>query len=58
MCSIWCVNKPKKKKRVLIYDEEGLTLFAQQLKTVRTKLGYTQEALAYESGLTVSIRAI
>ncbi len=44
----------KKSKRVLIYDEEGLKLLAQKLKSVRNKLGYTQEDLAYESGLTLS----
>lgn len=44
----------KKKKRVLIFDEEGLKLLAGKLKEVRVRLGYTQEDIAYESGLTLS----
>lgn len=48
------MKKTKKKKRVLIYDEEGLRKLAEQLKAVRKKQGYTQEALAYESELTLS----
>lgn len=43
-----------KKKRVLIFDEEGMKLLAERLKRVRSKMGYTQEDLAYESGLTLS----
>jgi transcriptional regulator with XRE-family HTH domain len=48
------VKKPKKKKRKLIFDEEGLRALAEQLKDVRKKQGYTQEKLAYESELTLS----
>jgi transcriptional regulator with XRE-family HTH domain len=48
------VKKTKKSKRVLIYDEEGLKLLASKLKEVRAKQGYTQEDLAYESGLSLS----
>jgi transcriptional regulator with XRE-family HTH domain len=48
------VKKAKKAKRVLIYDEEGLRLLANTLKKVRAKKGFTQEDLAYESGLTLS----
>ena len=48
------MKKAKKSKRVLIYDEDGLKLLADKLKQVRTRQGYTQEALAYESGLTLS----
>ena len=48
------MKKAKKSKRILIYDEEGLKLLAHRLKTVRTKKGYTQEDLAYESGLSLS----
>lgn len=44
----------KKSKRVLIFDEEGLTLLAEKLREVRKKKGFTQEDLAYESGLTLS----
>ena len=54
MCSIWNVKKAKKSKRVLIYDEEGLKLLAGKLKQVRVEKGFTQEDLAYESGLTLS----
>ncbi|HXB41238.1 MAG TPA: helix-turn-helix transcriptional regulator [Bacteroidia bacterium] len=48
------MKKTKKSKRVLIYDEEGLKLLASKLKEVRAKQGYTQEDLAYESGLSLS----
>ena len=48
------MKKTKKKKRVLIFDEEGLKLLADKLKQVRAKMGYTQEDLAYESGLSLS----
>jgi transcriptional regulator with XRE-family HTH domain len=48
------VKKTKKVKRKLIYDEEGLKLLAQTLKRVRAKRNYTQEDLAYESGLSLS----
>ena len=48
------MKKAKKAKRVLIYDEEGLRLLANTLKKVRAKKGFTQEDLAYESGLTLS----
>lgn len=53
MCSI-CYVKKAKKKRVLIYDEEGLNQLAKKLKEVRAKQGYTQEDLAFESGLSLS----
>ncbi|MFN7012684.1 MAG: helix-turn-helix domain-containing protein [Bacteroidia bacterium] len=43
-----------KKKRKLIFDEEGLSAFAKHLKSVRKKSGFTQESLAYESGLSLS----
>ena len=48
------MKKPKKTKRVLIFDEEGLKLLAKKLKEVRAKKGFTQEELAYESELTLS----
>lgn len=48
------MKKPKKKKRTLIFDEEGLRKLAEQLKAVRKRQGFTQEALAYESELTLS----
>lgn len=48
------MKKVKKNKRVLIYDEEGLKMLAQTLKKVRGLKKYTQEDLAYESGLSLS----
>lgn len=42
------------KKRKLIFDERGLKAFALHLKKVRKKKAYTQEMLAYESGLSLS----
>ena len=43
-----------KKKRVLIYDEEGLKLLAKKLVEVRKRKGFTQEELAHESEITLS----
>lgn len=54
MCSIWSVKKTRKKKRELIFDEEGLRKLADQLKVVRKRMGFTQEKLAYESDLALS----
>ncbi len=48
------MKKPGKNKRVLIFDEQGISLLAKKLKEVRTKKGFTQEELAYESELTLS----
>jgi transcriptional regulator with XRE-family HTH domain len=48
------VKKTPKRKRVLIYDEEGLKLLAEQLKKVRVKKNFTQESLAYEAEITLS----
>lgn len=48
------MKKDKHKARKNIYDEEGLTLLAKQLKEVRNKKGFTQEKLAYESDITLS----
>ena len=48
------MKKKVKSKRVLIYDEEGLRLLADRLRAVRAQQGYTQEDLAYESGLSLS----
>ena len=45
--------KPKGKRKI-IRDEEGLEKLAAQLKMVRKCLGYTQEKLAGQSGLTLS----
>ena len=41
-------------KKKLIRDEEGLKLLATKLKEIRAKKKYTQESLAYESGITLS----
>lgn len=43
-----------KKGRQLIFDEKGLKAFAEHLKSIRKKKGFTQEMLAYESGLSLS----
>lgn len=48
------MKKPVKKARKLIYDSEGLVLLASKLKEIRTKKGFTQEELAYQSGLSLS----
>jgi transcriptional regulator with XRE-family HTH domain len=48
------VKKATKSKRVLIFDEEGLKLLAKHLKKVRMAKGFSQEELAYESGMTLS----
>jgi transcriptional regulator with XRE-family HTH domain len=48
------VKKATKSKRVLIFDEEGLKLLAKHLKKARMAKGYSQEELAYESGMTLS----
>jgi len=46
--------KVKRKKRKLIFDENGLRAFAEQLKAVRNEKGFTQEKLSNESNLTLS----
>ncbi len=48
------MQKSKKKKRVLIYDEEGVSLLAKRLKEIRAEKGFTQEDLAYESDIALS----
>ena len=40
--------------RKLIFDDEGIKAFAIQLKKIRTKEGYSQSQLAFESGLSLS----
>lgn len=44
----------KKKKRVVVRDEDGLKMLAAQLKVVRKRHGYTQARLAHEAGLELS----
>lgn len=41
-------------KRKQIFDEEGVKKFAKRLKKVRKDRGFTQEELAYKSGLALS----
>jgi transcriptional regulator with XRE-family HTH domain len=48
------VKKKAVKKRKLIFDEKGLQAFAEHLKTVRAKQGFTQEELSHKSGLALS----
>ena len=41
-------------ERIQIFDEAGLNAFAKRLKEVRKLKGFTQEELAYKSGLSLS----
>jgi DNA-binding XRE family transcriptional regulator len=41
-------------ERKLIFDESGLKAFAQRLKEVRKIKNFSQEELAYKSGLSLS----
>ncbi|MGQ0829261.1 MAG: helix-turn-helix domain-containing protein [Bacteroidota bacterium] len=43
-----------KKKRKLIYNEEGIKAFAIHLKELRKKYGYTQDQLAFEAEISLS----
>ena len=43
-----------KKKRKLIFDEKALKLFALNLKSIRQEKKFTQQQLAFESGLSLS----
>jgi len=51
-----CHVKPqgKTEKRQLIRDQEGLNLLAKRLRELREELGFTQEELAFRSGISVS----
>jgi len=40
--------------RKLIFDNEGISAFAVQLKNIRKREGLTQDQLAFESGLSLS----
>ena len=40
--------------RKLIFDDQGIRAFAIQLKKIRLREGYTQNQLAFESGLSLS----
>lgn len=48
------MRKSSRPTRKFVFDEEGLTLLANKLKLVRSEKGFTQEELAYQSGLTLS----
>lgn len=43
-----------KDKRKLIFDEDGIKAFSIHLKKIRKEAGYTQDQLAFESGLSLS----
>ncbi|MBU0487816.1 MAG: helix-turn-helix domain-containing protein [Bacteroidetes bacterium] len=44
-------NKPK---RQLIFDQDALLVFAEQLKKLRHDVGITQTQLAFEAGISLS----
>ena len=48
------MKKKVKSKRIKVYDKEGLTLLGQRIRDVRKEKKFTQEEIAYESGLTLS----
>ena len=41
-------------KRTIYWDQEGLDLLAERLKAVRKQQGFTQEKLAFDSGVALS----
>ncbi len=43
-----------KKERQKIFDQAGLEAFAMHVKTLRKELGFTQQQLAFESGLSLT----
>lgn len=44
----------KSKDRKQNFDQEGIDLFAAKFKEVRKRAGYTQQQLAFESGINLS----
>lgn len=40
--------------RKLIFDKEGVEAFAEQFRIVRRNAGFTQQQLAFESGISLS----
>lgn len=46
--------KKGKKKRQLIFDPEGITAFAEQIKKIRNEVGISQTQLAFEAGISLS----
>lgn len=53
IASIWRMQQPKKQRKVH-RDQEGLDKLAQKLQEVRKRLGYTQEQLSMETGISLS----
>jgi transcriptional regulator with XRE-family HTH domain len=43
-----------KKERQKIFDQAGLEAFATHVKSLRKELGFTQQQLAFESGLSLT----
>lgn len=48
------MKKAHTQKRKLIFDHEGLELFATQLKKLRKEAGISQNQLAFEAGISLS----
>lgn len=48
------MEKNETKRRILIFDEEGLKLLAKRLKEVRSEKKMSQEDLADKSEITLS----
>lgn len=44
----------QKSDRKLVFDQKGIEAFAEQMKKIRLKEGYTQNQFAFESGLSLS----
>jgi len=40
--------------RTVIFDQEGLKVFAKHLKKTRKEIGLTQNQLAFEAGISLS----
>ena len=46
--------KKEKEQRKLIFDDEGLKVFAIQIQKLRKQVGITQNQLAFEAGISLS----
>ena len=53
IASIWRMQQPKK-KRTVHRDQEGLDKLALKFQEVRKRLGFTQEQLSMETGISLS----
>lgn len=42
----------KTENRTLVFDQSGVEEFSKRFKALRKKAGYTQEQLAFESGIS------